>query len=142
MPALKPTYEAFCQAYVANPNATAAAQAAGYLLDHAHQQGYRLMRRPAITGRIAELRQAQAERECLTPEALLSKLDAAFHAALKNDQPAAAARIVEAQAKIATMFMKMDGMGAKGVAALDATRAALAAMAKQLGLPAPQFDIG
>jgi len=138
MPALKQTYEAFCQAYVANPNATAAAQSAGYLLDHAHQQGYRLMRRPAIAERIAELRSQQAERECLAPEALLSKLDAAFRAALKNDQPAAAARIVEAQAKIAAMSMKMGAH--HGAPALDALRKALSGMAKQLGLPEPQLD--
>ena len=140
MPALKPAYEAFCQAYVANPNATSAAQSAGYDFNYAHQQGYRLMRRPAIAQRIAELRSLQVERECLAPEALLSKLDAAFRAALKNDQPAAAGRIVESQAKIAGVILK-TGLGAPaGESALDATRAALAAMAKQLGLPAPQFD--
>jgi phage terminase small subunit len=140
MPALKPAYEAFCQAYVANPNATSAAQSAGYDFSYAHQQGYRLMRRPAIAERIAELRHLQAERECLAPEALLSKLDAAFRAALKNDQPGAAARIVEAQAKIVALVMK-TGAGAAAGSALDATRAALAGMAKQLGLPAPQFDV-
>jgi len=136
---LKPAHEAFCRAYVANPNATSAARSAGYSVDHAHQQGYRLMRRATILRRIAELRAEQAERECLAPGALLAKLETAFHAALKKDQPAAAARVVEAQAKLAALFTKADPKGTAD-AALSATRNALNSMAKQLGLPAPRFD--
>jgi phage terminase small subunit len=139
MPTLKPAYEAFCQAYVANPNATSAARDAGYSFEHAHQQGYRLLRRAPIVRRLAELRSLQAERECMAPEALLSKLETAFRAALKMDQPAAAARIIEVRAKIAALLAKASVPGA-GDSAHGATRAALAAMAKQLGLPVPQFD--
>ena len=142
MPALKPTYEAFCHAYVAIPNATLAARSAGFALEHANQQGYRLMRRAAIQGRIAELRAALAERECLAPGALLSKLETAFHAAIKKDQPAAAARVVEAQAKIVGALAKS---GADIGASLDGqalaqTRAALESVAKQLGLAAPRYE--
>lgn len=138
MSALKPAYEAFCRAYVANPNATLAARSAGYAFEYAHQQGSRMMGRTKIVRRIAELRAELAERECLTPAALLSKLETAFHAAIKKDQPAAAARVVEAQAKLAALSGK-SGAEAGG-AALESTRNALIVMAKQLGLPAPRFD--
>lgn len=136
---LKPAHEAFCRAYVANPNATNAARSAGYSFENAHQQGSRLMRRAAIVRRIGELRIELAERECLAPAALLSKLETAFHAAIKKDQPAAAARVIEAQAKLAALFRK-SGEGDASNAALDATRNALNVMAKQLGLAPPRFD--
>ncbi|MCD6074538.1 MAG: phage terminase, small subunit [Rhodospirillales bacterium] len=139
MPALKPEYEAFCQAYLINSNATRAARDAGYAPDHAHQQGYRLLRRAPIVRRLAQLRTELVERECLTPDALLAKLETAFQAAMKKDQPIAAARIVEAQAKLAALVAKTGAAGAGGDAQ-RATRAAVAQMAKQLGLPAPQFD--
>jgi phage terminase small subunit len=139
MPSLKPAYEAFCQAYVANPNATSAARDAGYHPDYAKQQGYRLLRRPVIVGRIAELRAEIAERECLTPGAMLAKLENAFRAALKRDQPAAAARIVESQAKLVGLLAKSSAGAAAERTDLETLRAALLSMAKQLGLPAPQL---
>jgi phage terminase small subunit len=139
MPSLKPAYEVFCQSYVANPNATIAARDAGYHPDYAKQQGYRLLRRPAIVGRIAQLRADIAERECLTPGAMLAKLENAFRAALKRDQPAAAARIVESQAKLVGQLTKPAGDAAPARADLESLRAALSSMAKQLGLPAPQL---
>jgi phage terminase small subunit len=139
MSIFKPAYEAFCRAYVAQPDATLAARSAGYSFENAHQQGYRLIRRTAILRRIGELRAELAERECLAPGALLAKLEIAFHAAIKKDQPAAAARIVETQAKLAALLQK-SGAAVAGDAALDATRNALNVMAKQMGLPAPRFE--
>lgn len=139
MPALKPAYEVFCQSYVANPNATFAARDAGYHPDYAKQQGYRLLRRPVIAGRIAELRAEIAERECLTPGAMLAKLENAFRAALKKDQPAAAARIVESQAKLVGQLAKSSAGAPSEHGDLEILRAALASMAKQLGLPVPQL---
>ena len=68
-------------------------------------------------------------------EALLAKLEAAFLAALKKDQPAAAARIVEIQAKLGGLLARhADAAEPNGV------RAAITSMAKQLGLAAPSFD--
>jgi phage terminase small subunit len=139
MRSLKPAYEAFCRAYVANPNATLAARSAGYAFEHGYQQGYRLMRRAPILRRIGELRAELAERECLAPGALLAKLETAFHVAIEKDQPAAAARVIEAQARLAALFDKSEAPSARD-AAQDATRNALNAMAKQLGLPAPRFE--
>jgi len=142
MPTLKPSHEAFCHAYVANPNATLAARGAGFAFEHANQQGYRLMRRATIQRRIAELRAELAERECLAPGALLSKLEPAFHAAIKKDQPAAAARVVEAQVKIVSVLAKSGAVIGAPLdgEALARTRAALESVAKQLGLPAPRYQ--
>ena len=141
---LKPKYEDFCRFYLANHNAAAAARNVGYSVDNAHQQGHRLLRRPAILRRLAELRAALVERECRTPDALLAKLEAAFAAALKKDQPAAAARIVESQAKLNCQSAPAGAGTAADAAdlhaAMAAIRAALAAMAKQLGLAVPQFE--
>ena len=144
MSALKPAYETFCQSYVIYPNASEAAREAGYSFENAGQQGYRLLRRATIARRIAELRAEQAERECLSPDALLSKLEAAFRAALKNGQAVAAARIVESQAKLSCLRAK-PGVETSARAAQDAhahaaTRAAITVMAKHLGLAAPQFE--
>ncbi len=144
MSALKPAYETFCQSYVIYPNATEAAREAGYAFEHASQQGYRLLRKAAIARRIAEVRAELAERECLSPDALLTKLEAAFRSALKGGQAVAAARIVEIQAKLAGLLAKPGGetaaRAAQDAQAHSATRAAMAVMAKHLGLAAPQFE--
>ena len=144
MSALKPAYETFCQSYVIYPNATEAAREAGYAFEHASQQGYRLLRKAAIARRIAEVRAELAERECLSPDALLTKLEAAFRSALKGGQAVAAARVVETQAKLAGLLAKPSrenaGRAAQDAQAHTATRAAMAVMAKHLGLAAPQFE--
>ena len=48
MPTLKPSYEAFCHAYVTYENAAMAARRAGYSHENANQQGYRMLRRAPI----------------------------------------------------------------------------------------------
>jgi phage terminase small subunit len=140
MPSLKPTYEAFCQSYVANLNAALAARDAGYVQEYANRQGWRLLRRPLVQRRIAELRTELAERECGTPAALLAKLETAFRASLKKDQPAAAARVVETQAKLVGMLAK-TGSPLPSAAQDDIAlmRGALTQMAKQLGLAVPNL---
>jgi phage terminase small subunit len=136
MPALKTKYERFCRAYVANPNAAEAARRAGYSADHAKHQGHRLLARPAIVARVAELRAELAARECLSLDALLAKLEIAFAAALEHDQPAVAARIVDSQARLAASFAKLRG-GEPERPGGEPTRAALARIARQLGVAPP-----
>lgn len=52
---LKPRQEKFCQNYLLYRNATRAAIEAGYSEASAHNQGYRLLKEPAIQERITEL---------------------------------------------------------------------------------------
>jgi phage terminase small subunit len=141
MSRLKPTHEAFCRSYAANPNATLAALEAGYAQIYAAQQGWRLLQRPRVRDRIAEMRIELAERDCATPAALLAKLETAFSAALEKNQPLAAARVVETQAKIAGM-LAAGGAGSPSGAddAIAQMRHALTNMAKQLGLAVPCFE--
>ena len=146
MPALKPKYEAFCQAYLVDPNAAAAARQAGYAEACANRQGYKLLRRPAIAQRQAALRAELAARECMNPDALLAKLETAYRKALDKDQPVAAARIclreaeaslrrrqvVDSQAKLAQRIpARIDEKSAadQTAAELAQIRAALAQMA-------------
>lgn len=104
MPTLKTQYEEFCQAYVRSPNAGEAAQEAGYTFEHRYQQGYRLLQRADISQRIAELRAAVAERECVRVEALLTKLETSYRQALKDRNSTAAVRVIELQAKLAGLI--------------------------------------
>ena len=136
MPALKTRYERFCQAYLTDPNAAEAARRAGYSEDHAKHQGHRLLRRPVVAARLAELRAELAARECLSLDALLAKLEIAFAAALKNDLPAVAARIVDSQARLTASFAKLRG-GEPERPGGESTRAALARIARQLGVVPP-----
>lgn len=135
---LKPAHEAFCRAYAAYPNAAEAARSAGYSFESASQQGYRLLRRAFVVRRVAELRAEMVERECGTPTALLAKLETTFRAALHKDQPIAAARVVEAQAKLSGHSVKaMPAVPAEALHEIAQLRDALAHMAKQLGLATP-----
>ena len=52
---LKPRYEAFCQAFVAYPNAKEAARSAGYSVSALYNQGHRILHRPEIKERILSL---------------------------------------------------------------------------------------
>lgn len=47
--------EKFCQNYVLNGNAAAAARTAGYAIKHASASGYQLLKNPLIQERIEEL---------------------------------------------------------------------------------------
>ena len=136
MPSLKPRHEAFCRYYVTHLNAAEAARAAGYSERTGANQGYRLLRRPAVAARLAELRDEIAARDCLTLGAQLSKLEAAYRAALAKNQPAAAAAIIRAEVALPALFATSERAD-KGDAAVAELRAQLAQMAKALGLPAP-----
>jgi hypothetical protein len=82
-------------------NAAYAAIDAGYARPSSRNQGYRLMRRPAIRARIAEIRRVLARAYCLDAEVLLGKLEAVYQRANERHYFHAAARCVELQARIA-----------------------------------------
>ncbi len=96
-----PRHEAFCQHFVLLGNAAYAAVDAGYARPSSRNQGYRLMRRPAIRARIAEIRRVLGRAYCLDAEVLLGKLEAIYQRANENHFFHAAARAVELQARIA-----------------------------------------
>ncbi len=96
-----PRHEAFCQHFVLLGNACYAAIDAGYARPSARNQGYRLMRRPAIRARIAEVRRVLARAYCLDAQVLLGKLEAIYQRANEHHFFHAAARAVELQARIA-----------------------------------------
>ncbi len=98
---LRPRHEAFCQHFVLLGNATDAAARAGYASESARNQGYRLMRQPAIQARVAEIRSGLASVYCLDAGVLLGKLEAVYQRAVANLDFHAAARSVEIQARIA-----------------------------------------
>ena len=151
MPQLKPKYEEFCRLYLACHNASEAAEQAGYSHESRHKQGHRLLRRPAIVARIAELRAEIAERECRSEAALLAKLEAAHRRAARADNPLWAAQVVKLQATLPALLaqsrLASSRAGAEdrsGIAAVaetaQATRAALVALARQLGVTLPELD--
>ena len=138
MPVLRPKHEHFCRSYVQCHTASEAALEAGYSAAGRHKQAYRLMRRPGILARIAELRAEIAERECRSEAALLAKLEADHQQAARAGKPLWAAQIVKMQAALPALLAHAPRAGAGGDG-IESLRAALTAMAKQLGvaLPAP-----
>ena len=137
MPALKPQYETFCQTYAVHPNAGAAAEVAGYSPRNCDKQGWRLLQRSEIVARIAELRAAQAALDGLSLHALLAKLETAYHIASRNGEAMAVARIAEIGAKLPALFAKA-GPGDAVAPPAEPTRAALARIARQLGVAEPR----
>ena len=136
MPSLKPKYEAFCQFYAESPHAGIAAENAGYTGRNVDKQGWRLLQRPEIVARIAEIRAAQAAIESLSLIALLAKLEEACQIARHNSDAMALARIAEIQAKLPAVFAKSGGeIDPPGA---EPTRAALTRIARELGVVAPR----
>lgn len=75
MPALKNAkYERFCRAYVTNHNAGDAAQAIGTPARSARQSGHRLLQRPEIAARIAELDKKLLDKADITAERVMLEL--------------------------------------------------------------------
>jgi hypothetical protein len=137
MPRLKAKYEDFCRSYMNTANASEAARAAGYAFESAAQQGHRLLRKPAIAARLAELRAELVAREC-HGDAQLAKLELAFRTAINKGQPAAAARVVEAQTKLALLLGSTAPRADDGLPpGSESTRAALTRIARHLGIPGP-----
>lgn len=101
--------EAFCQAYVCSANAAQAAREAGYAEGSARQSGHRLLCMPQIAARIEAIRETLALQGCRTQASLLGKLENVYARAIYLGQYAAAARVVEIQARIAGL---LPGRGA------------------------------
>jgi phage terminase small subunit len=137
MPVLKPKYEGFCRHYAMDPNASAAAVAAGYSDDNSQKQGWRLLQRPEIVARIAELRAERAARDSLSLPALLAKLDTAYRIASDSGNAMAVVRIAEAEAKLPALFAKASA-GTGEPAYAEPTRTALVRIARQLGVAEPR----
>ena len=114
-PLLNPRHEAFCQHFVLLGNAAYAAVDAGYARPSSRNQGYRLMRRPAIRARIAEIRRVLARAYCLDAEVLLGKLEAVYQRANENHFFHAAARAVELQARIAGHVARPECKSDRGI---------------------------
>ena len=106
MPVLRPKHEHFCRSYVQCHTASEAALEAGYSAAGRHKQAYRLMRRPGILARIAELRAEIAERDCRSETALLAKLEAAHQRAVRDGKPLWVTAIVKAQAMLPALLAK------------------------------------
>jgi phage terminase small subunit len=146
---LKPRHERFCRNFVASRNATDAARIAGYSLASADKQGYRLIRRADIRRRLTELEAEIAQRDCLSLDAQLVKLEAACQQALRHGRESVVVRIVEMQAKLAGLIAKRDtqaeaaatdARNAATNAAIESTRAALSDVARQVGVDVPRFE--
>ena len=106
---LKPRQEAFCQAYVLDPNGTRAARRAGYSAHTARQLGSKLLTKVDIRDRIRVLHTQIAEHHCLDAASLMGKLEAVFHRAYENYQMHACVRVVGLQAQLAgAMLAKRD----------------------------------
>ena len=84
MTVLKPRHEAFCQQFTMDPNAVRAAMVAGYASRTARQQGYRLLKMPAVAERIGDLRADIAKRHCLGADVPLGKREAVYRRAMEG----------------------------------------------------------
>ncbi|HEX9702140.1 MAG TPA: terminase small subunit [Rhodospirillales bacterium] len=93
--------ERFCQLFAVTGNATTAAYQAGYKFEAARNQGYRLLRRPEIQARVAELQRELARAINFDAEVTLARLEAVYRQAIEGGYLNAAARVVEMQARIA-----------------------------------------
>ena len=93
-------HEKFCIAYVMKGEATRAAWDAGYSGGSAHNQAYRLLKRPEIQARIAEIQRGLARGFAADAEALLGKLEAVYRHCIEAGRYNAAVRVVEVQARM------------------------------------------
>jgi phage terminase small subunit len=71
---LTPMQERFCEEYIVDLNATAAAKRAGYSAVTANQQGPRLLVNVGISARISELKNMRSRRTNVTADFVLSTI--------------------------------------------------------------------
>jgi len=106
--ALSPLQEAFCRAYVLDPNGARAAVRAGYAPANARAQASRLLTKANIQRSIMLNRTEIAARHGADLDALMCKLEAVYRRAFESHQMSAAARAVEMQARIAGFLSSRD----------------------------------
>ncbi len=122
-------HEDFCRNYALVPNGTRAAHMSGYASRTARQQASRLLRRPEITARIAELRAETMQRNCLDADALFGKLEAVYSMSISFGRFGHAVRAVEAQAKLAGYLTAQAARGEMAQMRDNAARAKLEMLA-------------
>jgi phage terminase small subunit len=106
---LSPREEAFATAYTsigspAYSNATAAAAEAGYAEASARTQGWKLLQRPDVRRRIAEIHRQNMSRNYLTVDKVLSDLEHLRRKSEEKGDISTATRCVELQGKYLVMF--------------------------------------
>jgi len=127
---LHPKHEAFCRKYNARGNATEAARDAGYSYENSASQGYRLLKKPEIQARLAELaaqdaeadaeweaeraaRRAKLDAMAATEAAtLLAKLDPVYEDRLEAGDHEAVLKVIALQARICGL-LAMDDAAAR-----------------------------
>jgi hypothetical protein len=102
---LTPKQTRFAEEYLVDLNATQAAIRAGFSKATARQKGHQLLKHPAIWAEIAARRAEIARTTEVTQEAVLTKLEEAFQAAMKDKQYSAAVRAAELQGKHIGIFI-------------------------------------
>lgn len=98
---LTPRRERFCRAFVEQGGAASAARIAGYAAASVRNQGYRLLKEPCIRARIAAIQSEMAQQAGREADVLIGKLENLYRRAVESAEFATAARIVEAQARLA-----------------------------------------
>lgn len=131
MAELNERQELFCRCYVLRPVGSWAAVEAGYEPRGAGVQACRLLDRPAIRARIAELRAQVARQHARDTDALLAKLESICELSLKDHQYHAAVRVVTLQARLAGLLPERGAT--RAVAAKAATEAVAAETAMAEG---------
>lgn len=71
---LTPKQERFCEEYLIDLNATAAAKRAGFSAKSAMEQGYALINKPQVKAKISELKMARSERTEINADRVLAEL--------------------------------------------------------------------
>ena len=129
---------AFCEAYLANGhNASAAYRAAGYSAKHAGRDASRLLRRPAIVARLAELEARHVEDEACSLSEHLRALALIREGAMQAGNWAAAASAEVARGR-ARGHQGRGPQGADAPPSPSDLRPLFDRLAAGQGAPAPQ----
>ncbi len=99
-PPLTLRQEEFCRHYAATGNAAGAARDAGYAEGSARQTGHDLLARPAVAGRVRDIRAAWRAVERSEAQILLGRLEQAWDAAVEQGSASLMIRVVKLQAEL------------------------------------------
>jgi len=135
-------HERFCREYVRRPVGSAAALAAGYAEANAAAQACRLLARPDIQLRIAELRDEVAERQCGDVSAVLARLQVIYELAIEHNQFNTALRAVAMQLRVSGMVPEGRGGARRAGPDYGAMLSAVTGMADLAPEPEPQPEPG